>query len=74
MRLSPFALFMGLSALVKASGETLVTRESDDWEEQEPLVPTVFNGVTVPPMLELDPSNYKDEIAKSKYLVIKHYR
>ncbi|CAI6089876.1 hypothetical protein V2G26_006686 [Clonostachys chloroleuca] len=73
MRLSPFALLMGLSALVKASGETLVTRESDDWEEQEPLVPTVFNGVTVPPMLELDPSNYKDEIAKSKYLVIKHY-
>lgn len=36
--------------------------------------PTVFNGVTVPPVLELGPSTFEAELKKHKYLVVKHYR
>lgn len=35
---------------------------------------TEFNGVAVPPLLELTPANFAEELKKSKHLVVKHYR
>lgn len=39
----------------------------DDWEERPP--DTVFNGQTVPPMIELRESNIEKEISKGNWLV-----
>jgi len=35
---------------------------------------TMFNGVKVPPLLEITPDNFEKEKTVSKYLLIKHYR
>ena len=35
---------------------------------------TYFNSQKVPPLLELTPDNFEDELKKSKFLLIKHYR
>lgn len=35
---------------------------------------TLFNGVKVPPMLEITPDTFEKEKSASKYLLIKHYR
>lgn len=66
MRLSPLALFAGAAALVRGQSldpNTLSSKKS-----------TVFNGVTVPPPLELTPANFKEEITKTRFLMIKFYR
>ncbi|KAF4587466.1 disulfide isomerase [Ophiocordyceps camponoti-floridani] len=34
---------------------------------------TTFNSVTVPPLLDLTPSNWEQETKKSRWLVVKHY-
>lgn len=34
---------------------------------------TMFNGVTVPTYFELTPSNWEDEMRKSKFMMVKHY-
>ncbi|EAT80055.1 hypothetical protein HBI56_149260 [Parastagonospora nodorum] len=39
----------------------------DDWEEKQP--DTIFNGQTVPPMIELTQHNLDTEIAKGNWLV-----
>jgi protein disulfide-isomerase len=61
MRPSVFALF-GAAALAQAATT-----------KKKQALPTVFNDVTVPPMIELTPSNWETEIAKSRWLMIKHY-
>lgn len=35
---------------------------------------TTFGGVSVPPMLELSPKTYSEEINSTKFMVVKHYR
>jgi protein disulfide-isomerase len=62
MRPSVFAL-LGAAALAQAATT-----------KKKQVLPTVFNGVTVPPMIELTPTNWETEIAKSRWLMIKHYR
>lgn len=35
---------------------------------------TTFNSIEVPPLLVLTPTNWDEEIGKTKFLMIKHYR
>ncbi|KAM5378693.1 hypothetical protein ACJZ2D_004329 [Fusarium nematophilum] len=65
MRLSPLALLVGLSGFA-------VAELSDDGVNPV-LEDTVFNGVTVPPLLELTPSNLEAELKKGKFLMVKHF-
>lgn len=66
MRLSPFALLAGAAALTRA--------QSLNKEAMNSKKATTFNGVTVPPLLEITPSNFEDELKQTKYLMVKHYR
>jgi len=43
------------------------TAAADDWEEKQP--DTIFNGQTVPPMIELGQDNLDKEISKGNWLV-----
>lgn len=51
--------------------ETKVPRATtvadDDWEEKTP--DTIFNGQTVPPMIELGPDTLSKEISKGNWSV-----
>jgi protein disulfide-isomerase len=58
MRWFSLSLLVGLASLAVA----------DDSEAREP---TYFNGIKVPPMLELTPDNWEKE---SKYIIVKHFR
>jgi protein disulfide-isomerase len=35
---------------------------------------TTFNGVKVPPLLEITPDNFEKEVHATKHVIIKHYR
>ena len=35
---------------------------------------TTFNGLSVPPLLELTPANWDKEIKQSRWMLVKHYR
>ncbi|KAF2824533.1 thioredoxin-like protein [Ophiobolus disseminans] len=52
-------------AVEKKSPKT--TAADDDWEEKQP--DTIFNGQTVPPMIELGPDSLDKEISKGNWLV-----
>ncbi len=64
MRLSPSVLLAGAATLLAAPALA------------KPRVPkpTVFNGITVQPFLDLTPANYEEEIKKTKYILVKHFR
>ena len=66
MRLLPFTLLFGAATLATAVASTLSDPEEDDY--------TSFNGKTVPPLQELTPDNFDEEIKASKWLFVKHYR
>lgn len=68
MRLSPFALLAGAVALAQAQSLSFGKDAASAKKS------TTFNGVTVPPLLELNPSNFDDEMKQTKYLMVKHYR
>lgn len=61
MRLLQLALF-AVSAVVAVA------------EEDDTPKPTKFNGVTVPPLMELTPSNWAEQVNKTQFLMVKHYR
>ncbi|KAJ4270048.1 hypothetical protein NW762_001721 [Fusarium torreyae] len=63
MRLSPLAILAGLSAFAWAEEDTNPVTD-----------PTTFNGKMVPPLLELTPLNWEEELKKSKFMMVKHYR
>ncbi|KAK3905553.1 thioredoxin-like protein [Staphylotrichum tortipilum] len=65
MRLFTLPLLLGAAALAVA--------ESTDLDEEEVREATHFNGIKVPPMLELTPENWDKEYKASKYLLVKHY-
>lgn len=67
MRLRNLFLF-GAAALAIASPPSADTEEDITREN------TYFNGKKVPPILELTPANYKEELKKSKFLMVKHFR
>lgn len=64
MRLSPSVLLAGAATLLAAPALA----------KPKVAKPTEFNGITVPPLLELNPTNYEEEIKKTKYILVKHYR
>lgn len=66
MRLSPLALLAGIPVLSRA--------QSLDPDAINSKKATTFNGVTVPPLLEITPSNFEEELKKTKLLMVKHYR
>ncbi|RDA88097.1 hypothetical protein CP532_5274 [Ophiocordyceps camponoti-leonardi (nom. inval.)] len=61
MRLLALALILGAAAPGWA----------DDTDAQPEA--TSFNSITVPPLVDLTPANWKDEVAKSRWLAVKHY-
>jgi len=63
MRFSRLISLLGVSSLVRA-----------DDKKDDKNGPTTFNGLEVPPLLELTPETY-DKVAKEhKFLMVKHYR
>ncbi|QPG94813.1 hypothetical protein C2857_007043 [Epichloe festucae Fl1] len=67
MRLSVLALLA--SALALARAESLGESDTDESAPKS----TTFNSQTVPPLLELTPQNWKDEVNKTKWLMVKFY-
>lgn len=67
MRFSPFALLAGAVAL--ASAETLSEKEEISKKDT-----TTSDGLAVPALLELTPTNWQTELKKSKFIMIKHFR
>ncbi|KAG6023946.1 hypothetical protein E4U41_001901 [Claviceps citrina] len=67
MKLSVLSLLA--SALALARAEPL----GDSTADKSAAEATVFNSKTVPPLLELTPTNWKDEVNKTRWLVVKHY-
>ncbi|KAK7431431.1 hypothetical protein QQZ08_001921 [Neonectria magnoliae] len=65
MRLSPLTLLTGAVALATAQQ---MPGEEDNTKEA-----TYYNTVRVPPLLELTPNNWAEEVAKTKYIFVKHY-
>lgn len=66
MRFAPLATLTAAAALVK--GQSL------DPEAINAKKATVFNDIKVPPLMELTPSNFDEEINKTKFMLVKHYR
>ncbi|KAI6785102.1 uncharacterized protein J7T54_006744 [Emericellopsis cladophorae] len=65
MRFSPLTILTAAAALAK--GQSL------DPEAINAKKATVFNDIKVPPLMDLTPSNFDDEIKKTKYMLVKHY-
>ena len=64
MRLSSwFLLGASLISATAAQDEDDTTREN-----------TYFNGVKVPPALDLTPDNFEKTVSSTKWIFIKHYR
>jgi protein disulfide-isomerase len=55
---------LGVSSLVHAG----------DKKQDEKNGPTTFNGVEVPPLIELTPETYEKMAKEHKFLMVKHYR
>lgn len=68
MRFSSLALWLGASVLGAAQA---IGADKDNDPQKEN---TYFNGKRVPPLLELTADNFAEEVAKTKYLVVKYFR
>lgn len=68
MRLSILSLLAGAAALARAEplGDGSAEKEADKG--------TTFNHKTVPPLLELSPSNWNEQVNKTRWLMVKHFR
>ncbi|KAF4979873.1 hypothetical protein FZEAL_4007 [Fusarium zealandicum] len=63
MRVSSLAMLAGLSAFAQAG------------KQFNPFTdPTTFNGIEVPPFLELTPTTFDAELKKTKFMMVKHFR
>lgn len=66
---SIFYTLLSLATLTTALAIETTTPKAkvtdDDWEEKQP--DTIFNGQTVPPMIELTQHNLDTEIAKGNW-------
>ncbi|KAI0388013.1 thioredoxin-like protein [Hypomontagnella monticulosa] len=67
MRLASIALF--LSAAVLGAAQAIGSESKDNPDKEN----TYFNGKKVPPLLELTPNNFDEEVKLSKLLVVKYY-
>jgi protein disulfide-isomerase len=61
MRLATILTLLGASTLAHGKGKKAPE-------------PTTFNGIEVPPLLELTPDNYDQELKDSTYVMVKHHR
>ena len=68
MRLSLLSLMAGAAALVRA--EPLGDSDTD----KDAAKPTTFDNKPVPPLMELTPSTWADEVNKTRWLLVKHFR
>ncbi|GAO16588.1 hypothetical protein UVI_02019740 [Ustilaginoidea virens] len=66
MRLSAWSLLASAAALVRA-------KENSD-ANKSVSQGTVFDLKPVPPLLELSPANWNDEVNKTTWLIVKNYR
>ncbi|KAL2754455.1 hypothetical protein ACRALDRAFT_1081483 [Sodiomyces alcalophilus JCM 7366] len=63
---------MRLSSLLYF-GAVAVAASSTSRKKAKVKEPTFFNGIQVPPMLELTPDNYEATVEETDFLVIKHF-
>lgn len=64
-------------AVAKAVPEAKVEAKTETKAEatvDEDFLPTTFDGIEVPPMINLTPKNFDEYLNHSKYLFVKHYR
>lgn len=66
MRLSSLLSIVGAAALVSAL-------DPKDAPSDDADTPTVFDGVSVPPLMSLTPKNFDEVLNSTKYLFVKHY-
>jgi len=67
MRFLPL-LLLGAAALTRAASAV-------EWDEEDTTKePTYFNGIRVPPLLELTPENFAEAVESTTHMLIKHYR
>ncbi len=67
-------LFGGLSFLFGAAALVAAASDADTEEEVQTKENTYFNGQKVPPMLELTPKTWDQEVNSTKWMMVKHYR
>jgi len=68
MKLSVLSILA--SAFALAGAEPLGDSDADNSASKG----TVFNSKPVPPLLELTPANWNDEVNKTKWLLVKNFR
>jgi protein disulfide-isomerase len=68
MRLTSLALLF--SAVTLGITQVIGADTTDDPEKED----TYFDGIRVPPLLELTADNFEDEAKASKFLVVKYFK
>jgi protein disulfide-isomerase len=68
MRLSILSLLAGAAALVAA--EAL----GDSNTDKDAAKDTTFDSKPVPPLIELTPSNWAEQVNKTRWFLVKHFR
>ncbi|KAI5463299.1 hypothetical protein BGZ63DRAFT_188740 [Mariannaea sp. PMI_226] len=71
MRISPLALLAGAVALVSA--DPIPTESKDIKTEDTKTEDVTAETSSAPPLLELTPVNWEEEMKKSKYIMVKHF-
>jgi protein disulfide-isomerase len=66
MRFLPLLFLLGASAV----GPALAIDQDEDPSREN----TYFDGVMVPPTLDLTPDTFEKEIKRSRWMVVKHFR
>ena len=69
MRLSSFLPLLGMAAVGLSAADAAKSKKADEADK-----PTVFDGIEVPPMINLTPKNFEEYLNSSRYLFVKHYR
>lgn len=70
MRLLSLVSLLGAAVLGAAAGDVLPDARAPDL----PQGWAMFDGVTLPPFIELTPGNFDEEMAKSKFMLVKLFR
>lgn len=64
------SLAMFASTFAAETPTAQATAKKDDWDDKTP--DTIFNGETVPPMIELGPKTIDTEISKGNWYAGRH--
>lgn len=68
MKIAFLTLFLGASA--RGLAQAINAKSQDDLTAKS----TYFDGIQVPPLLELTTSNVENEFSQTKYMVVKYGR